>query len=254
MNTASTRSKASSGQKADFGPVILYAEQISKLFPGVLALDKVNFKTYRGKVNVIVGENGAGKSTLMKILAGVERPTSGRLLLEGQEVAFQSTRDAARAGIGIIYQELNLFPNLSIAENIFVARELKKNGVVCHRAQEEATEKILTRLEQPMAPRTLVSDLRMGQQQIVEIAKSLFQNVRILIMDEPTSALTSGETEALFRIIADLKGAGVTIIYISHKLEELLRIGDQVTVLRDGQVAAEARRAQSMFSGSSRKW
>jgi erythritol transport system ATP-binding protein len=240
MTVAVTQSNASEGQKEGFGDVILYAERITKLFPGVLALDQVNFKAYRGKVNVLVGENGAGKSTLMKILAGVEHPTSGRLLLEGEEVTFKSAREAARAGIGIIYQELNLFPNLNIAENIFMARELKKNGVICHSAQEEATRKILARLEQPIAARTLVSDLRMGQQQIVEIAKSLSQNVRILIMDEPTSALTSGETDALFRIIADLKGAGVTIIYISHKLEELLRIGDYVTVLRDGRLAAEA--------------
>ena len=240
MSTTDRHVKASEAHREDFGQVILYAEQITKLFPGVIALDRVDFKAYRGKVNVLVGENGAGKSTLMKILAGVEQPTSGRLLLEGEEVTFQFTRDAARAGIGIIYQELNLFPNLSIAENIFVARELKKNGVICHRAQEDATEKILARLEQPMAPRALVSDLRMGQQQIVEIAKSLSENVRVLIMDEPTSALTSAETDALFRIIADLKAAGVTIIYISHKLEELLRIGDYVTVLRDGQLAAEA--------------
>jgi erythritol transport system ATP-binding protein len=238
MSAPVTQSEASAGQQED--QVILQAEQITKLFPGVLALDRVMFKAYRGKVNVLVGENGAGKSTLTKILAGVEHPTSGRLLLEGKEVTFKSARDAARAGIGIIYQELNLFPNLNVAENIFMARELKKNGVICHRAQEEATAKILTRLEQPMSPRTLVSNLRMGQQQIVEIAKSLSQNVRILIMDEPTSALTSGETEALFRIIADLKAAGVTIIYISHKLEELLRIGDYVTVLRDGKLAAEA--------------
>jgi erythritol transport system ATP-binding protein len=220
------------------GKVVLVAEKITKRFPGTVALDKVDFTVYAGAVNVLVGENGAGKSTLMKILAGVERATSGRLLLDGSAVEFKSTRDAAHAGIGIIFQELNLYPNLSISENIFVARELTRAGVVQHRAQEEVTAELLNRLEQPLNPTTLVGDLRMGQQQIVEIAKALSQNVRILIMDEPTSALTAAETEALFRIIADLRANGVAIIYISHKLEELLTIGDYVTVLRDGKLAA----------------
>jgi ABC-type sugar transport system ATPase subunit len=222
------------------GEAILVAEKISKRFPGTVALDGVDFTVYAGTVNVLIGENGAGKSTLMKILAGVDRPTSGRLLLQGVPVEFKSTREAAQAGIGIIFQELNLYPNLSISENIFVARELTRNGVVQHRQQEQITAELLQRLEQPLKPGTLVRDLRMGQQQIVEIAKALSQNVRILIMDEPTSALTAAETEALFRIIADLKANGVAIIYISHKLEELLRIGDYVTVLRDGKLAASA--------------
>jgi erythritol transport system ATP-binding protein len=220
--------------------VVLVAEKVTKRFPGTVALDQVDFTVYAGAVNVLVGENGAGKSTLMKILAGVERPTSGRLLLEGSPVEFKSTREAAHAGVGIIFQELNLYPNLNISENIFVARELTRAGVVQHRVQEKVTSELLNRLEQPLDPTTLVRDLRMGQQQIVEIAKALSQNVRILIMDEPTSALTAAETEALFRIIADLKAHGVAIIYISHKLEELLTIGDYVTVLRDGKLAATA--------------
>ena len=220
--------------------VVLVAEKISKQFPGTLALDEVDFTVYAGAVNVLIGENGAGKSTLIKILAGVERPTSGRILLNGTPVDFKTTRDAAQAGIGIIFQELNLYPNLNISENIFVARELTRGGVVQHSAQEKVTRQLLDRLEQPLDPRTLVRDLRMGQQQIVEIAKALSQNVRILIMDEPTSALTAAETEALFRIIRDLKAEGVAIIYISHKLEELLFIGDYLTVLRDGKLAASA--------------
>src|SRR6516164_2426267 len=220
--------------------VILSAENITKVFPGTTALDGVNFRVYHGKVNVLVGENGAGKSTLMKILAGVEPPTSGRLLIDGHEVTFKNTREAAKAGVGIIYQELNLFPNLNIAENIFAGREITRIDVVDHGAQEKLARKILDRLEQPLDPRTLVRDLRMGQQQIVEITKALSHNVRILIMDEPTSALTAAETEALFRIIRDLKAQGVAIIYISHKLEELLTIGDYVTVLRDGKLAASA--------------
>ena len=220
--------------------VVLVAEKITKRFPGTVALDQVDFTVYAGAVNVLIGENGAGKSTLMKILAGVERATSGRLLLDGSAVEFKSTREAAHAGIGIIFQELNLYPNLNISENIFVAREMTRTGVVQHRAQEQVTRELLDRLEQPLDPTTLVRDLRMGQQQIVEIAKALSQNVRILIMDEPTSALTAAETEALFRIIRDLKALGVAIIYISHKLEELLTIGDYVTVLRDGKLAASA--------------
>src|SRR6202047_3200241 len=219
-------------------PVVLVAEKITKRYPGTVALDQVDFTVYAGSVNVLIGENGAGKSTLMKILAGVERATSGRLLLDGTPVEFKSTREAAQAGIGIIFQELNLYPNLSISENIFVARELTRAGVVQHRAQEQLTADLLSRLEQPLNPATLVRDLRMGQQQIVEIAKALSQNVRILIMDEPTSALTAAETEALFLIIKDLRAHGVAIIYISHKLEELLTIGDYVTVLRDGKLAA----------------
>ena len=228
------------GAPTNSGEAVLVAEKVSKRFPGTVALDEVDFTVYAGAVNVLIGENGAGKSTLMKILAGVDRPTSGRLLLNGVHVEFKSTREAAQAGIGIIFQELNLYPNLSISENIFVARELTRNGVVQHRLQEQITAELLERLEQPLKPGMLVRDLRMGQQQIVEIAKALSQNVRILIMDEPTSALTAAETEALFRIIADLKANGVAIIYISHKLEELLRIGDYVTVLRDGKLAAAA--------------
>jgi erythritol transport system ATP-binding protein len=220
--------------------VILSAEKITKVFPGTVALDQVDFKVYRGKVNVLIGENGAGKSTLMKILAGVEQPTSGRLVLDGHAIAFRSTREAAKAGVGIIYQELNLFPNLNIAENIFAGRAITKFDVVDHGAEQEQAQKILDRLQQPLNPKTLVGDLRMGQQQIVEIAKALSQNVRVLIMDEPTSALTASETQALFQIIADLKAHGVAIVYISHKLEELLRIGDYVTVLRDGKFSADA--------------
>jgi erythritol transport system ATP-binding protein len=223
------------------GPeVVVFAEKITKRYPGTLALDQVDFTVYKGAVNVLIGENGAGKSTLMKVLAGVTPPTSGRILLDGAPIEFQSTREAARAGIGIIFQELELFPNLSISENIFTGREITRGGVVQHRAQEKITRELLNRLEQPLDPSALVRDLRIGQQQIVEIAKALSQNVRVLIMDEPTSALTASETEALFRIIADLKANGVAIIYISHKMEELLTVGDYVTVLRDGKLAASA--------------
>ena len=220
---------------------ILTASQITKFYPGTVALDHVDFTVYRGKVNALVGENGAGKSTLMKILEGVEQATSGDLFIDGESVEIRSPHDAARYGIGIIYQELNLFPNLNVSENIFMTRELTTElGMVNHKAQEEETRKLLARLEQSIDPRTLVANLRVGQQQIVEIAKALAEDVRILIMDEPTSALSATEVEILFRIIRELKSEEVSIIYISHKLEEVLAIGDHVTVLRDGRLMAEA--------------
>ncbi|GER83269.1 MAG: sugar ABC transporter ATP-binding protein [Thermogemmatispora sp.] len=222
--------------------IVLRAEGITKIYGGTVALDNVDFTVYRGKVNVLIGENGAGKSTLMKIIAGAETATRGRLLLEGQPVHFKSPREAARAGIGMIYQELNLFPNLSVAENIFLDHEaMRRRGfLVDRRRQQEAARRLLERLEQPIDPQALVGNLRLGQQQIVEIAKALARDVRILIMDEPTSALTTAEVEILFRVIRELKEQGVSIIYISHKLEELLRIGDYVTILRDSHRVAEA--------------
>jgi erythritol transport system ATP-binding protein len=240
MNLSSKEDRNIQKEEDADNAIILSAENITKLYPGTTALSEVNFKVFRGQVNVLIGENGAGKSTLMKILAGVEQPTLGRLILDGKEIVFKSTREAGAAGVGIIYQELNLFPNLNIAENIFAGREIARNGAVQHKEQEAVARQLLTRLEQPIDVRELVSDLRMGQQQIVEIAKALSQDVRVLIMDEPTSALTAAETDALFRIIQDLKARGVAIVYISHKLEELLRIGDYVTVLRDGKLAAES--------------
>jgi erythritol transport system ATP-binding protein len=221
--------------------IILRAEKVTKIYPGTVALDEVNFNIYRGKVNVLIGENGAGKSTLMKILAGVESATSGRLLLGTQEIAPKSPREAEALGIGIIYQELNLFPNLNVSENIFMAHEHTISGlIVNHREQDRRAAALLARLEQPINPKTLVANLRIGQQQIVEIVKALSLNTKILIMDEPTSALSNAEVSVLVRIIDDLKAQDVSIVYISHKLEEILQIGDYVTVLRDGKLVAEA--------------
>ncbi|MCG3208831.1 MAG: Ribose import ATP-binding protein RbsA [Anaerolineae bacterium] len=236
-----TTANAAAPAAVDAPPeVVLRAEQITKVFPGTVALDNVNFNVYRGKVNVLVGENGAGKSTLMKIIAGVEQATHGRLLLNGKPIKIKSPLDATRHGIGIIYQELNLFPNLSVTENIFMAHEIKKNGVLINKeAQKEQTRQLIERLRQPIEPDDMVSDLRIGHQQIVEIAKALAQDIQILIMDEPTSALSASEVAVLFEVINELKAQGVAIIYISHKLEELLQIGDYITVLRDGRLRAE---------------
>ncbi|MBU2515523.1 sugar ABC transporter ATP-binding protein [bacterium] len=228
-------------KESDKLDIILKARQVSKKYPGTLALNQVDFNVYRGKVNVLVGENGAGKSTLMKIIAGAIEITSGKLLLEDEEIVIRNVDDAAKYGIGIVYQELNLFPNLNIAENIFMAREIRSKGpLIDHQEQILRTKALMKQLEQAIDPKELVSNLRIGQQQIVEIAKALSQDVNILIMDEPSSALSSAEVSILFKMINELKARGVSIIYISHRLEELIQIGDYITVLRDGKLEAEA--------------
>ncbi|KOC92626.1 sugar ABC transporter ATP-binding protein, partial [Winslowiella iniecta] len=211
------------------------------LFPGTLALDRIDYHVWRGKVNVIIGENGAGKSTLMKILAGVQQPSSGEIWLNGQQVQLANTREAARLGIGMVHQELNLFENLSVAENIFLGREIQRGFMpIDMAAQEQRTAELLQRLDQPISPREQVANLKVGQQQLVEIAKALAEDADILILDEPTSALSKTEVAILFRVIRELTRQGVTIIYISHRLEELMAIGDRITILRDGKFQAEA--------------
>ena len=215
-----------------------------KVYPGTRALDDVDFDVRMGAVNVLVGENGAGKSTLMKVIAGVEQLTAGQMLLDGKPVRFASTAEAAKAGIGIVFQELNLFPNLSVADNIFIAREHTRAGIdIDGKRQRAEARALMRRLEHDIPPETLVGELRIGQQQIVEIAKALAQDARILILDEPTSALSAAEVEILFRVIADLKRRGVGIVYISHRLEELIRIGDWITVLRDGRITGSREMA-----------
>lgn len=222
--------------------IILRTHAISMLFPGTIALDSVDYQVWRGKVNVIIGENGAGKSTLMKILAGVQQPSSGEMSLNGNPVRFASTRDAAAHGIGMVHQELNLFENLTVAENIFLGRVIQKGMAPINEAeQEKRTAELLTRLDQPISPRDLVGNLKVGQQQLVEIAKALAEDADILILDEPTSALSKTEVEILFRVIRELTRQGVSIIYISHRLEELMAIGDVITILRDGKFQAEAK-------------
>ncbi|MGH9160429.1 MAG: sugar ABC transporter ATP-binding protein [Vicinamibacteraceae bacterium] len=224
---------------------VLEAKEVTKTFPGTVALDRVNFRIEPGRVHALIGENGAGKSTLVKILAGIERPTAGRLLLNGEEVQFTSARHAAACGIGLIHQELQLFPNLTIAENLFVGRERTNRwGLVDTAAQQSAAAAVLGRLGQTLDPSTLVGALPLGVMQIVEIARALVHNTRILMMDEPTSALTPPEVDVLFQIIRDLTARGVSIVYISHRLEELLAVADEVTVLRDGRGVGEALAAE----------
>ncbi len=221
--------------------LVLTANGIGKVFPGTVALDDVNFQVYAGAVNVVVGGNGAGKSTLIKILAGAEVPTSGHLELDGRPINLKNMRDASALGIGIIFQEVYLCPNLSVAENLFIGTHVTRFGVDIDADEQVARAgEIMARLEQHIDLSMLAGELRIGQQQVVEMAKALCNNVRILILDEPTSALSSVEVDVLFRLIGELKATGVAIVYVSHRLDEVMRIGDYVTVLRDGRVQAEA--------------
>ncbi|MCC7009659.1 MAG: sugar ABC transporter ATP-binding protein [Acidobacteria bacterium] len=222
-------------------PPVLEARSVTKIFPGTTALDRVSLSLERGRVRALIGENGAGKSTLVNILAGVEQPTSGELWLDGVVTRFASARDALDRGIGIIHQELQLFPDLTVAENLFVGRErCTRWATLDTRAEIAATRQVLETLAHPIDPRARLGTLPLGQQQIVEIARALVRDVRVLMMDEPTSALSAAEIPVLFRVIRDLAAHGVSIVYISHRLEELLRIADAVTVLRDGQVVGDA--------------
>jgi erythritol transport system ATP-binding protein len=220
---------------------VMEAHGVTKVFGATHALKGVDFEVQRGRVTALFGENGAGKSTLMKILAGIEQPTAGELELDGEPVSLPSPRAAADRGVVIIHQELSLFPNMSVADNLFMARERVRRGVmVDDRAQRETATALLERLEERIDPRIDVGELRLGQQQIVEIARALAQDARVLIMDEPTSALSAAEVEVLFRIMRELTADGVAIVYISHHLEEALEIADRVVVLRDGGLVAEA--------------
>lgn len=214
---------------------IVEAQHISKSFPGVKALDDVQFDLKSGEVLALLGENGAGKSTLMKILSGVYTKDTGSIKVFGKEIDEMTTKKAQEVGIAIIHQELNMCTHLSVAENIFLGREKVKSGILAQKEMEKEARALLNRLNIQMDPNTCVGDLPVSKQQMVEIAKALSTNAKVLIMDEPTSALTSKEIDDLFRIIKQLKAEGCGIVYISHRLEELEHIVDRVTVLRDGQ-------------------
>ncbi|MCC5954667.1 MAG: sugar ABC transporter ATP-binding protein [Natronohydrobacter sp.] len=209
---------------------------IEKRFPGVHALRNVQFDLRAGEVHALMGENGAGKSTLMKILSGVYQRDGGTILLEGQEASFTNPRMAQDAGIGIIHQELSLMNDLTIAQNIFIGREPRRWGfVIDDKEMERAAAKLFAQMKVSLDPAQLVQGLSIAKQQMVEIAKALSYDTRVLVMDEPTAALNAREIDELFRIIAGLRAAGKGIIYISHKMDEIRRISDRVTVMRDGQ-------------------
>jgi len=215
---------------------LISVSDLSKAFPGVKALDRVRFELVPGEVHALMGENGAGKSTMMKILAGVYRKDSGEVLLDGKAVDIESPAHAQSLAIGIIHQELHLMPHLTAAQNIFLGREPRKwGGLLLDDSKLNAdTQGLFDRLKLALAPTTKISELTVARQQMVEIAKALSFESRVLIMDEPTAALNNAEIEELFRIIRQLKSQGVGIVYISHKMDEIQRIADRITVLRDG--------------------
>ncbi|TIP34890.1 MAG: sugar ABC transporter ATP-binding protein, partial [Mesorhizobium sp.] len=222
------------GNAATDGSAVLSATGISKRFGGITALSDVSLDLRPGEVHALMGENGAGKSTLMKIFSGVYTDYEGTVAIDGQAVRFAGVRDAEDAAI--IHQELNLVPELSVADNIFLGREKLIAGMVVDRkASSRAAKALLERLGIELDPEARVGRLRVGEQQLVEIAKALSKSARILIMDEPTSALSPAECERLFRIIRQLAASGVAIVYISHRIDEVMHLASRVTVLRDGR-------------------
>ena len=216
-------------------PALLDMSGIHKRFPGVHALRGIDLQLKQGEVLALVGENGAGKSTLIKTLGGAQRPDEGSIVIDGTPVEIHSPHDSQEAGIGIIYQEFNLVPHLSVRENIFLGREIHRRGVINRAAEQDRAQELLAKIGVDIDPETPCGELSTAEQQIVEIAKALATEVRILVMDEPSAALTPQEVAGLFRIVRDLQSHGIAIIYISHRLDEIFEIADRVMVLRDGQ-------------------
>src|SRR5687767_6489511 len=221
---------------------LLQVRELSKGFPGVRALSGVNLEVWPGEVVAVIGENGAGKSTLMKILAGVQRPDAGEILWDGQVVQIPSVEAALRLGIVLIHQELNLADNLDVGANIFLGREPRRFGLIDRAAIDRESLGVMRRVGLECPPRTIVGTLSIGRQQMVEIAKALSTNARLLIMDEPTSSLTTHEAEQLFQVVKDLRSRGISIVYITHRLAEVKELADRVVVLRDGRNAGTLAR------------
>ena len=219
---------------------VLEMRDVSKTFPGVKALDHVQLRLHPGKVHALMGENGAGKSTLMKCMFGIYKMDEGEILIDGQPVQIKDPMDALQKGIAMVHQELQPIPARTVGENIFLGRYPMKKAlgfipIVDHKKMYSDTAELLKKVRMNFDPKQKVGDLSVSQMQSVEIAKAVSANCRVLILDEPTSSLTSNEVEALFRIVEDLKAEGVAIVYISHKMDEILRIGDEVTIMgKDG--------------------
>ena len=228
--------------------IVLEALGMTKMYGAQIALKDVTFRVRRCAVNVLIGENGAGKSTLMRLLAGAEQASAGEIVMDGHVLHLRSPRDAAAAGIEIVHKELSVLDNLNVAENIFAGRELVHAGILVDQVnEEERSGRALSNIGMPMDVQAMqfpADKLSLGCRQLVELARSLAHQAKILILDEPTSALSSAESSVLFRVIEDLKSRGVAIIYISHRLHELLYLGDYFTVLRDGRVVGEGKRGQ----------
>ena len=226
--------------------VLLEARHIVKRYRGNVALDDVTFRVYRRCVNVLIGENGAGKSTLMRILSGGETPDSGEILMHGEPIRLESPRDAMAHGIAIVHQELAVLPNLSVSDNIFAGREVTRfGGWIDRKREDRQAVSALARLRHPLGVTTPAAHLSLGHRQILEIARALAHRSELVLLDEPSSALSSAETETLFATIDDLLASGVTLVYISHRLDELLHLGHHFTVLRSGRVAGEAVRGEA---------
>lgn len=225
-------------------PAILKIEGLTKRFPGTLALDDVSVSLDDGEILAVIGENGAGKSTLMKVLAGIYQPDAGKISLSGKPFAPQSVRRAQDAGVVLIHQELNLADNLDVTANLFLGREIHTRGWINKSEMRRKAVDLLKRVHIDIDPNTLVSTLSIGRQQLIEIAKAVATDARILIMDEPSSSLTQHETDHLFSVIADLQTKGVSIIYISHRLNEVTQIADRVVVLKDGKNAGELQKSE----------
>jgi ribose transport system ATP-binding protein len=226
---------------------LLEMRGIGKRFPGVVALNNVSLEARPGEIVALVGENGAGKSTLMKILGGVHQPDAGEIRINGEAVTIHSVNDSMRLGIGFIHQELNVLPNLDVAANVFLGREPRFGGflnLIDRRRIESETEKLLKRLGVDVSPRAQAGDLSIAHRQMIEIAKALSLDTRLLIMDEPTSSLTLAETNRLLEVVKDLRSHGVSVIYISHRLGEVTEIADRVVVLRDGANAGTLEREE----------
>lgn len=213
----------------------LQFNNICKSFPGVKALDQVSFGATEGSVHALLGENGAGKSTLLKILSGAYTPTSGQLSIHGQSMVFANTTDALKAGISVIYQELQLVPDMSVAENLFIGRYPTRNGLIDRPKMIEESRKLLARLGEDIDPRVKLGSLPIGQRQMVEIAKAIGRDAKIIAFDEPTSSLSSREVEKLFNVVEELKKQGKVVLYVTHRLDEVFALCDTITVLRDGQ-------------------
>ncbi len=217
--------------------VILEMKSIGKEFSGTRVLDQVSFRLRRGTVHALMGENGAGKSTLMKILNGIYTKTEGQIFINGEEVDIRSTKTAKKLGIAMIHQELSAFPDLSVSANMFMANEFLKMGLIDERQMNQHCQEIFQRLGIDLDPRRRIGELSVAETQMVEIAKAISMNADIIIMDEPTSAITESEVERLFAVIRDLRQEGKAVIYISHKMGEIFQISDEITVLRDGHFA-----------------
>ncbi len=245
MSKSDTQQEGSSPQTSADAPMLLQVRGITKSFPGVKALKGVDLHLREGEVLAVIGENGAGKSTLMKILAGVQEHDQGEVLVDGDPVRFKGVEDALEKGIALIHQELNLADNLDVAANIFLGREPLKRGLLDTSTMRQESRHYLDQVGLRVDPDEVVHHLTIGHQQMVEIAKALSVDARVLIMDEPTSSLSLHETEQLFKVIKDLASKKVAIVYISHRLGEVKELADRVTVLRDGENAGELSRQEA---------